>query len=116
MEVLFKKITNQKSDFDLNIDELCIQGCFYRDKDLVVINAKINGKTPNNCFRCNEEFEQNIDTKVELKLSQNEYRIDKDDELLDIIEVFNDKINFEEIFISEINSIKSGYYACNKCQ
>ena len=116
MEVLFKKITAQKSNFNLKIDELCIQGCFYRDKNLVIINATINGKTPNNCFRCNEEFEQNIDANIELKICQNEYRTNKDDELLDIIEIFNDKIHFEEIFTSEINSIKSGYYACNKCQ
>jgi uncharacterized metal-binding protein YceD (DUF177 family) len=116
MQILFKKITSTKYDFNLDIESLKVEGVYYRNKALVCIDALVSGETPNICFRCGENFTQIINTNLELKICQNKYIKSQDNELLDIIEVFNDKICFNEIFISEINSFKSDYFACKKCQ
>ena len=115
MQIFFKKITQQKSNFNLDINDVKIEGIFYRDKRLVCIDARLDGKISNQCFRCGNDFIQEINSNLELKISQNEYKDQQDETLLDIIEVFNDKICFNEIFISEIDSIKSDYHACKNC-
>ncbi len=113
MQVEFKKITKIPKEFELNLKNVKFFGEFKKslnDSNLVEVNATLKGEIETNCDRCGEEFNLNIDEKLNLKVYNGIYK--GEDDVLEVEEV----INFEEILIGEIELIKSDYHICSKCE
>jgi hypothetical protein len=112
MRIEFRKITKDGSSFELKNDELTFSGNFKRvSNSIVKIDYKLNGKLKHSCDGCAEEFELEICEESSLEVSDGEYSGDD----IDIIETFDEFIDFDEIFQSEIEAIKSDYHYCKKC-
>ncbi|QCD44252.1 hypothetical protein [Campylobacter mucosalis] len=116
MKLSFLKVTKQPSDFKLEKDSLNFSGFVVRqDPKIVKCQGKILGNTPHICDRCGDEISLQIDQDVDLLLSDGVYK-DEPDELSNIFEFFDGEINFDDIFVSEIEAYKSDYFYCENCK
>ncbi|PID48204.1 MAG: hypothetical protein CR967_01170 [Proteobacteria bacterium] len=79
------------------------------------IKGKIAGKTLHTCDRCGDEFILNLDENVEVLASDGLFEGLEKEKLDNIIEFFDGFIDFDEIFVSELEAIKSDYFYCKKC-
>ncbi len=82
-------------------------------RDLIKCSGKIFGSTLHNCDRCGEEFLLNLDEEVEVLVSDGFAK--PSEELENIIEFFDGNADFDEVFISELEAIKSDYFYCENC-
>jgi len=115
LRIDFRKITNQPKNFQLSKDLVKFYGHFSKIKrNLVKIDADLQGRVPLICSRCGNEFEKDLKQKLEILVSDgiiNHHELKN----LDIIEMEN-CIDFDYIFESEIESIKSEINFCNNCK
>ncbi len=72
----------------------------------------MSGSIELSCDRCGNAFDYDLGSNLKLKLSD-QVSEDKDD--LDIIEFLDGEIDISYILQSEINTLKSAYHYCNKC-
>lgn len=115
MIIEFRKVPLTSSPFDMEIDSIKISGDFYKiNNKLVDIKAKLSGEVPVICNRCAKEFGISVDEEVELKVSDGVYSTNDDLEEL-VYETFDSNINFDDIFGSEIEAIKTDYHFCSEC-
>ncbi len=82
-------------------------------RDLIKCKGKISGNINHICDRCGEEFLLHLDEDVEVLVSDGFAK--PSDELQNIIEFFDGQADFDEVFISELEAIKSDYFYCEKC-
>jgi len=95
------------------VDNLTLNAESNKLKDgSIVIKGTISGKVNVECVKCLNEFEKEINEEVNFKVVKPPYN--GFDENYDIIE--QEKLDIEEILKSEIESIKSDYNICPKCQ
>lgn len=114
MRISFSKITANGSSFETSLDKLEMRGELKKvSKNLVSCKAQLQGETEHQCDRCAESMLLNINEKLELFFHDGVY--DGQDENLDIIEFFDEEIDFVEVINSEVASIKSGYFYCATC-
>jgi hypothetical protein len=112
MKIEFRKITKDGSSFELKNDELLFSGSFKRvSNSIVKIDYKLKGKLLHSCDGCAEDFKLSICEESSLYISDGRYSGDS----IDVIETFDGFINFDEIFQSEVETIKSDYHYCEKC-
>ncbi len=84
-------------------------------RDLVKCSGRIFGQTPHLCDRCGDEFCLKIDEDVEVLVS-NGVAKPLNDELINLIEFFDGKVDFDEIFTSEFEAIRFDYFYCENCK
>ena len=117
MKVNFHKIQkNQEYPFELNNKRYSVKSVFTfkpRINGMLLCNLNFQGQVLTFCSRCGVEFQYEFDDSVEFLLHNGIYK--GFDEDFDIIEIFNQLIDFEEILISEIELIISDYIKCNNC-
>ncbi len=77
------------------------------------LQGKIAGRTPHICDRCGDEFGLDLDEEVEVLASDGLF---ESQDLENVIEFFDGFINYEEVFLSELEAIKSDYFYCEKCK
>lgn len=113
MKIDLKKITTNLKDFSMvNERDISFSGKFFRTKDnLINIEAMICGKEMLICDRCGKEFESELNEEILVSISEGIYSGDEDD----VIEVFSNELDFDEILTSEIELIKSDYHYCTEC-
>ena len=112
MKIEFRKITKDKKPFSLERGDLRFSGDFRRlSNSIVEIDYSIKGKFLHSCDGCAEDFELEIDENSSLEVSDGAYSGDN----IDVFESFNGFVDFDEIFQSEIEAIKSDYHYCKKC-
>ncbi len=112
----FISLSKDVCDFSLQKDDLKFSFATQSlNKDFIKLNGKIFGQTPYRCDRCGEEFSLEIDEDVEVLVSD---KIVKplENELQNIIEFLDGQVDFDEIFTSEIEAIKSDYFYCKDCK
>ena len=115
MKIEFRKVPTQEKNFELELNSVKIEGTFCKiSPKLVKFNSKISGKLLIECSRCGKEHELDIDEKLSFLVSDGEYSSAESDEL--VIEVDNSRVDFDEIFNSELESIRSDYHQCLECQ
>jgi uncharacterized metal-binding protein YceD (DUF177 family) len=115
MEIVFKKVPATGVDFETSIDELRFYGTAQKaSKNLVHCIGKIEGTLIHPCDRCGNDFTLAINEKVKILASDGIY--ESDDELLDVIEFFDARLNFDTILQSEIGMIQSDYHYCSTCK
>lgn len=112
----FQKILEKGLPFELKKDDLKFFGNLKRkDSQLICCNSKIVGFMTHNCDRCGNDIVLNLDEDINLSISNGVYK-HNENEFEDVIEFFDDNINLEDIFISEIEAYKSDYFYCEKCK
>ncbi len=113
MEISFDKISATPKSFSLALDDVVLSGTLSKiDFNTVKLNGELNGNLEVCCDRCGIVFKTAIEQPINLELSQ-KARQNKDN--LDIIEFLNGTIDLEYMLQSEIDSIKSSYHYCQKC-
>lgn len=114
MKIEFKKVPQSPKEFSSELDSVEISGTFCKiSQSLVKIDAVLNGNTTIDCCRCGITDSITINEKANFLLSDGIYQDTESEDL--VIEIDNSIIDFDEIIGSEIESIKSDYYLCDKC-
>ena len=114
MKIEFKKIPQEKKEFNTSLDSVKIEGTFCKiSQSLVKVDAVLLGNTDIDCCRCGIAEVIEVDDELHLLLSDGVYNKDESEYL--VIEVENNLIDFDEIIESELNSIKSDYHICKNC-
>lgn len=115
MKVDFANIS--KDGYSISLDKNGIKFTILASKlskNVVKCEGKIQGLLMHICDRCGEEFELFIDEDIDV-LAYGKIAEISNNKLENIIEFFDGFIDFDEIFISELESKKSDYNYCQKC-
>lgn len=116
MRIEFRKIpvdglscslSKGKVDFNVKIEK--------KNSKLLLCEGKMEGLLPHQCDRCGDDMEVKVDEAIYLLVSDKELP-SLEDELFNGIEFFDGYADFEEVFNSELESFKSDYFYCEKCQ
>jgi uncharacterized metal-binding protein YceD (DUF177 family) len=114
VKTAFSKITTSPKEFIFKKDNLKLVCKLKRlNKNTVFLDGVILGEITLFCDRCSEEFKEQINWPLQLRLSNVAV---KEAEDLDIIEFINSDIDFETILDSEVDSYKLSYHYCQKCK
>lgn len=114
MKIEFKKVPQSPKELTYEYASVKIEGTFCKiSQSLVKIDAVLNGNTTIDCCRCGITDTITINEKADFLLSDGIYQDTESEDL--VIEIDNSIIDFDEIIGSEIESIKSDYYLCDKC-
>ncbi len=114
MKIEFKKIPQEKKEFNTSLNSVKIEGTFCRiSSSFVKIEASLIGNIEIDCSRCGALETLNINEDLKLLLSDGVFKGNEDEFL--VIEIENSLIDFDEIIQSEVNSIKSDYLLCKDC-
>ena len=114
MKIEFRKIPFIKKDFKLFINSVYFEGNFCKISSVLVeVNSKLFGTLKIKCDRCFDNIDFILDEKLNFLLSDGIYSKENDRV---IIEIENSLIDFDYLFQSEINSIKSDYTICKNCK
>jgi len=112
MRIEFRKVGKDANSFELKDKELTFSGSFRRVSNSIVrLDYKLEGKLLHSCDGCAEDFELKICEESSLDVSDGRYNGDD----IDVIETFDGFIDFDEIFQSEVESVKSDYHYCKNC-
>lgn len=115
MKIFFDKISATPLKFTTENGSLKFSGSLSRKASgEVLLLGAIAGGLSHFCDSCGSEILLNLNEKIELILNKGIYK-DDEHKVLDVIEIFSDEINLDEIFISEIEAYKSDYFYCEKC-
>lgn len=116
MKIAFSKISSVKYPFKLDFDNLTFEGFLKRlDTKLVELDAVLKGHAIHFCDSCGEELELVIDENIKLNLSDGMFK-DKENELSDTMEFFDNEIDLIEVLKSELGLYLSDYFYCKKCE
>jgi uncharacterized metal-binding protein YceD (DUF177 family) len=117
LKINFHKIQNNKEyHFELKNKRYSVKSVFTFEpkiNKMLLCNLNFQGQVLTFCNRCGVEFTYKFDNSIKFLLHNGIYK--GFDEDLDIIEIFNQLIDFEEILISEIELAISDYIKCNDC-
>ncbi len=113
MKILFDKICHNEKPFEQKLDDVSLSGTLVKSGyHRVMLQGEMNGTIELACSSCGTEIHKEISAPIRLTISDQIIE-DKDD--LDIIEFLNGEIDISFIIKSEINSLKSDYHYCPKC-
>ncbi len=113
MQIAFEKLSSTPKPFELSLQGVSLSGTLHKQHhDTVILDGTLGGTLEVSCDRCGISFDVDIEQPLKLELSQHT-RQNKDN--LDIIEFLDGIIDLEYILQSEIDSIKSTYHYCEKC-
>jgi uncharacterized metal-binding protein YceD (DUF177 family) len=114
MRIAFGKVSQTKKPFELTIDTISLKGSLVkRGYHRVLLDANLNGVIDLVCDRCGDEFKDNVNSSLNLTLSDEIIETQDD---LDIIEFLDGVVDIEFIIQSEIASIQNSYHICHKCE
>jgi uncharacterized metal-binding protein YceD (DUF177 family) len=115
MKIEFRKLPLVPSEFEITSDSVKFLGNFSKiSTNIAKIDATIEGDLLVDCCRCGEEMLVKLNEKVELLLSDGIYK-QKDEDDLVVIEIDNHTVDFDELLQSELESLRSEFYTCSKC-
>ena len=113
MTIVFDKIGSTAKPVELSSEGVTLEGTLQKSGyHQVTLDAQLSGSIEMSCDRCGDTYDYKVDNKLKLKLSD---LISEDKDDLDIIEFLDGKIDILYILQSEINTFKSTYTYCDKC-
>lgn len=113
MIIFFDKIGSTPKPIDFELDGVTLIGTLQKSGyHQVTLDSKLSGNLELICDRCGADYSYDFSSKLVLKLSDivSENKVD-----LDIIEFLDGNIDISYVLNSEINSVKSSYNYCEKC-
>ncbi|MDD5406910.1 MAG: hypothetical protein PHE73_08250 [Sulfurovaceae bacterium] len=114
MQIAFDKLSSTPKSFELSLSGVNLSGTLNKQHhNTVMLDGVLSGVLEVSCDRCGVLFGVSIDQPLKLELSQST-RQNKDN--LDIIEFLDGVMDLEYVLQSEIDSIKSAYHYCEKCE
>jgi len=116
MKIEFKKVPNTQKEFELNLDSVKFLGTFSKiSQRLAKIDGNISGEIVVDCYKCGKEFPIALNEKQLYLLSDGPFDSEniREDEL--VIEIDDHMIDFDELLVSELESIKIDYHVCDEC-
>ena len=115
MKINFAKVKNSLVDINYSKDGVDIVGTIKRvNRDSVELKSTFSSKNVELiCNRCGKEYNQDYTYPLNLILYNGKY---SDKQNLDIIEFYDNFIDFDYIVKSEITSLKEDYNLCESCQ
>ena len=112
MKIEFKKITHEPKEFSLSLNECSLQGRVWKvEKSLFCIDAHLSGSIELICDLSGEEYVQELDEKLNIKVSDGIYAPKPEDEEFDVIEFFHGVLDLEELLRGELESIRLSYHS-----
>jgi uncharacterized metal-binding protein YceD (DUF177 family) len=112
MKIELRKITPHEAPFKVDHEGVLIEGVFKKTSSTIVeIDANLTGTLALQCNRCGIDIEKHIEEPLHLKVSDGCFKGDD----LDVYECHDGFIHFDEIALSEIETIKYDYHYCDKC-
>lgn len=115
MQIEFKKVPFSEKNFQISYNLVNFEGTFCKmSQELVKINAKLTGKLETICSRCGNSVDLTLNETVELLVNDGVYTSEDDTEI-DVVEIYDGVLDFNDILNSELESIKSDYHICNEC-
>jgi uncharacterized metal-binding protein YceD (DUF177 family) len=116
LKIELKKIPFNKKEFETSFNGLKLKGVFYKENhNLVKVEAILNGEIEVDCNRCANTFIKQINEELKLIITNQVYN-GFDDEY-DVIEIFSQFIDFDDIITSEIESHKLDFEnICDTCK
>ncbi len=115
MKFPFRKVGNTPQDFTISKENTTFKGTLKHFRNgLIMLNAHINGTLNVSCDICAENFDTILDEELEFLLSDGIFN--GHDEDYDVVEFLDGMIDIDEILSSELQSLKSDYHTCSKCQ
>ncbi len=116
MKIEFRKIPQNTSEFDISSDSVKFSGVFSKiSTNIAKVDGTIEGNFTVDCCRCGEEMSIPLSEKTEFLLSDGIYKQKDEDDLI-VIEVEDHFVDFEELLQSELESLRSEFYTCDKCK
>jgi len=114
MKIVFKKIPQSGVDFETSFETVKFNGTLEKkSRNLVQCIGKLEGTLTCQCDRCAEEMSLHVDEKIDLLVSDGLY--EASDELVDVIEFFDETVDLDTILQSEVETLKSDYHYCSTC-
>jgi uncharacterized metal-binding protein YceD (DUF177 family) len=115
MKFPFRKVGNTPQDFNISKENTTFKGTLEHFKHgLIMLDAHINGTLNVPCDICAENFDTILNEELKFLLSDGIFN--GHDEDYDVVEFLNGMIDIDEILSSELESLKSDYHSCSKCQ
>ena len=115
MKIAFKKLGSLPLHFEVNSDNAFFSGNLIMKKsNLAQLNGTITGSISIPCDLCAEEVEKSLNEEIEFYLSDGIF--EGNDESMDIVEIDQSIIDFEELLKAELELIKSDYFCCKNCE
>lgn len=124
MTIAFANLGSHPKVFDRRCEDeeydVTLKGEMVRPKsyDLAQLSATLTGRVTLTCDRCGDEYDEQIDEKVTLLITDTPYKRDEnegDEKEYDIIEFLDGNVDIDSIIISEVNAIKYDYHKCSEC-
>jgi len=116
MKIKLIKVSKTPSDFEIKTDKITFKGFIQYDSDkLFRLNAEIKGSVAVICDVCAEDYNMNVNEKVDFFISNGLYE-SSNESLVDVVEAMDGEADLDEILVSELELIKSDYNTCPKCR
>ena len=115
MTITCRKIGKTPLTFSFESEGAKIEGSLvYKGDSLIALDARLSGEMTQECDICCETSQRALDEKLELFISDGVYTTNTH-VIEDIIEVSGGVIRIDDILHSEIELIRSDYFACEDC-
>jgi len=116
LKIELKKIPFNPKEFETSFEGLTLKGVFYKENhNLAKIEATLSGEIEVDCNRCAATFTKKINEDLKLIITDKIYN--GFDEEYDVIEIFSQLIDFDDIITSEIESHKLDFEnICDNCK
>ncbi|HHD73179.1 MAG TPA: hypothetical protein ENL02_04670 [Epsilonproteobacteria bacterium] len=114
MKIRFEKVGQLAKPFHAGKGGVVLEGTLQKSEHhRVILQGETKGSIAVACNRCGASFNYEMSDPLRLTISD---RIIESKDDLDIIEFLDGEIDISFILQSEINTIKSEYHYCKKCQ
>ena len=113
MKILFDKVGHTIKPFHKKDEGVSLEGTLQKSGyHRLQLLGTLKGEVAAGCNRCGAAIVVPMDNTIKLTISD---QIVEDKVDLDIIEFLDGEIDISFILQSEINTLKSEYYYCDKC-
>ncbi len=113
MKILFDKVGHTIKPFSIKENGVNFEGTLQKSGyHRLGLAGTIKGDIEISCNRCGTAIDSTIESSLKLTISD---QIVEDKVDLDIIEFLDGEIDISFILLSEINTFKSEYHYCDKC-
>lgn len=114
MKIVFDKVGQTKKPFELSISGIKLEGTLAKSGyHRLKLEGNLDGILELNCDRCGEAYHYDMNSPLNLTLTDEVVETEDD---LDIIEFIDGVIDLEFIVQSEIASVQNAYHYCKKCE